>query len=718
VGVSNATAQLQFGSMTLLPAEHVLLRDGQPVTLSPKALDLLIYLATHPGRLLTKDELMRAVWPDAVVEESNLAYHVFVLRKVLGDDAEAERFIATVPKKGYRFVADVVRLDAQTSDPSDQKREASRRPALSWLAAALVVGALVWMVGLTRPQPAPNAEDLVHFQEPVWGRPAESGTLSVSPDGRHVALASEGDDGVVRLWVRSLDTLAPRPLVGGEVTGPVAPPILWSPDSQFVAAADLGALKRISLAGGAPQPLCPSDAQAIGGSWNPNGVLLLGNPIGGLLRCSASGGRAEPFLNVDAAVQESHLFPVFLGDRRHFLYLRVFRGEPARSGLYVESLDNPTPDGGTRLITTGFSAQYVPSPDGRTGVIVFAQDGRLLAQRFDERELALIGEPAELAPRVGTYLDYAHFAVSPTTLVYREPDPPSQLTWFDRDGRVVGLVGPPDQVTGLALAPDGTRALIARHAPQSLMDQDLWLVDLARGEGVRRVTSAPTIESWPSWTDDEHVLFGSGGGGSGVYEQSLDGEPRLLFRSLLEFPTGVSTDGKVVLFTTFRTPATRTDIWAWTRTGPAGGAPLIERPFDQGQAHMTPDARWMAFVSNETGRNEVFVADLRVNASTGVVSTGTISRVSRAGGYAPRWRADGRELFFLTNDGSVTSVAAQPTRPLSLGEPRRLFGVPAVHGEWGVTRDGDRFLFAVATAPPPPLHVVRGWQARLPRSTR
>jgi DNA-binding winged helix-turn-helix (wHTH) protein/Tol biopolymer transport system component len=704
--------------MTLIPAQHLLLKNGQPVSLTPKTFELLVYLATHPGRLLTKDELIRAVWPDAVVEESNLAYHVFVLRKALGDDAEAERFIATVPKKGYRFVADVVRVDDHRPGPSDPARVTGPRPAWTLTAGAVALGALVAMVGLARPRPSPDEGGPVHFQEPVWGRPAESGVLSVSPDGRHLALASEGDDGVMRLWIRSLDLLAPRPLVGGEVTFPVAHPIFWSPDSRFVAAADLGALKRISLSGGAPQPLCPSSTQAVGGSWNQEGVLLLGNPIGGLLRCTVSGGRAEAFLNVDAALQESHLFPAFLRDGRHFLYLRVFRGAPARSGLYLQGLDAPTPDDGPRLIPTGFSAQYVPGLSDGSGVVVFAQDGKLLAQRFDERRLSLLDEPTELAPRVGTYLDYAHFAASTTTLVYREPQPPSQLTWFGRDGQIVGRVGSPERVAGLALAPDGARALVAKHAPQSMMDQDLWLVDLTRGESSRRVTSGPTIETWPLWIDDGRVLFGSGGGGSGVYEQALDGEPRLLFQSLLEFPTSVSADGSVVLFTTFRDPGRRTDIWAWTRTGPAGGAPLLERPFDQIQAQISPDARWMAFVSNETGRNEVFVADLWIDASTGAVSAGGTSRVSRAGGYAPRWRRDGGELFFLTIDGDVTSVAFHAARPHRVGEPRRLFTVPAVHSEWGVTGDGTRFLFAVPAAPAPPLHVVRGWQSRLPRSTR
>jgi DNA-binding winged helix-turn-helix (wHTH) protein/Tol biopolymer transport system component len=718
LGVSNGASRLQFGSMTLIAAERLLLRDGQPVTLPPKAFELLAYFAAHPGRLLSKDELMSAVWPDAVVEESNLAYHVFVLRKVLGDDAETERFIATVPKKGYRFVADVVSVDAPEAAPSGPARVTGGRPVWPLTAAAMALWALVATAGFVRSRTAPDEFGPVHFREPAWGRPADSGVLSVSPDGRHLALASEGDDGLMRLWVRSLDALAPRPLVGGEVTFPVAHPILWSPDSRFIAAADLGALKRISLSGGAPQPLCPSSTHVVGGSWNRNGVILLGNPTGGLLRCAASGGRAEAFLTADSSLQESHLFPAFLPDGRNFLYLRVFRGDPTRSGLYLQSLDAPTPDGGPRVITTGFSAEYVPGPDNRTGVIMYAQDQRLLAQRFDERQIALLGEPTELAPRVGTYLDYAHFAASSATLVYREPQPPSQLTWFGRAGEILGKVGAPEQVAGLALAPDGTRAIVARHAPQSIMDQDLWLVDLAHGEGVRRFTSAPAIEMWPVWIDDGRVLFGSGGGGSGVYEQALDGGPRLLFQSLLEFPTSVSADGSVVLFTTFRDPARRTDIWAWTRRGPANGTPLLERPFDQTQAQTSPDARWMAFVSNETGRNEVFVAELRIDPSTGVLSVGAVARVSKAGGYAPRWRRDGRELLFLTVEGDVMSVAFHAALPLRLDEPRRLFTVPAVHVDWGVTADGARFLFAVHTAPPPPLHVIRGWQDRLPRSTR
>jgi eukaryotic-like serine/threonine-protein kinase len=700
-GVKRTGEILQFGPVTLIPEERVVLKSGKAVPLTPKAYDLLAFLASNPGRLLTKDELMQAVWPDTVVEEANLAYNVFAIRKALGDSEETERYIETVPKRGYRFIARVERAqDRATVTP------ALRRPWM-FVAAGVVLGA-VGVAGLGRlgARPAPVVT-LLQFQERAWGRPGAPALFFVSPDGRHLEVSTETADGIERVWIRTLSALSPRALPGTESA--FAPPVIWSPDSTMLAFDTVGSLRKVSLAGGAPQKVCDLAGTAVGGSWNRAGVIIVGNPFGGVLQCPAAGGVASPATFVDPSARETHVFPSFLSDGRRFIYLRVSRTTPEQSGVYLTELNAPVPGIGTRLITTGFAATYVLGANGGRGKVVFARDGALFAQELDEERLALRGEPLKLADSIGSYLDWPYFSASTTTLVYRAPDPPVQLSWFDRQGHDLGRVGSPQHVAGLALSPDGHRILVARHAPQSTADQDLWLHESHRE---RRMTSAPTLEFWPVWSSDDRFVYGSGGGGTGVYQQAVGADRQLVFDSgQFDMPTSVSADGKLTLFTTVRDPAMRTDVWVRAAEGPASaGVPLVRRAFDQGQAQFSPDARWVAYVSNESGRNEVFVAEFRVDPKTGQPTLGDSSPVSDGGGFAPRWRGDGRELFYLTADGSLMVVEVSSTKGFSAGPSTRLFAVPGAFPEWGVTRDGNRFLLAVPVEPPPPFTIIQGWQ--------
>jgi eukaryotic-like serine/threonine-protein kinase len=677
-GVEPPAARLQFGPLTLIPDERVLLRDGKALSLTPKAFDLLAFLAANPGRLLTKDELLHAIWPDAVVEESNLAYTVFAIRKALGESAESARYIETVPKRGYRFVAPVVRDEPN----ADRAGPTSTEPAVSML----------------------------RFQEQWWGRPSEPPSFSISPDGRHLVLGAEGPDGVPRLWVRTLSEPSPRAVPGTE-SALVVPPF-WSPDSSFLASASGGPLKKISLSGGTPQTICEIKPNAVGGSWNRDDVILVGNPSGGLIRCSASGGRAT-LATRTAEPSEMHIFPSFLPDGRRFIYLRVYRQAPERSGLYVGDLTSESSDGDMFLMATGFNGSYVSAADTGPGVLLFLRDRSLYAQRFDDDTVELRGTAVKVADRLGSYLDYAYYSASEKLLAYRVPDPPSQLTWFDREGRPVAPVGAPEAVAGLAVSPDGSFALVARHVPHNVVTQDLWLFDLRRDTNPRRVTFAPTLAAFPVWVTSERFLFTLGGPDGSVYEQTIGGQRRLLFsrNGGWPMPTSTTAGGRVVVFTTVADPAMGADIWIWTNKG----APLITREGDQTQAQLSADGRWLAYVSNETGRNEVFVAAFRFDESTGDATVGDSLSVSAGGGFAPRWRGDGKELFYLKVDGSVMAIEADGAPAFSSGPARRLFIVPGVFPEWGVTNDGSRFLFAVPTAPPPPLDIIYDWQSALPK---
>lgn len=734
---------MQFGPVTLVPGERLVLKDGRPLSLTPKAFDLLVVLADNPGRLLTKDQLMEAVWPDAAVEEANLAYHVFALRKALGESPEGNRYIETVPKRGYRFVAPVVSLDVDSQDigaagrgpeampdgisavevhPANVERRwnalraigAGRRSWLMFAAGAVIAAAAFLAVDRVR-TPAGTRGTPVHFQEAVAGRLAESGTFAVSPNGRHLVFAAEGPEGVLRLQLRTLSVLQQVPLAGAEVFA-IIPPPFWSPDSRFVAFDATGVIKRVSLDGGVPQPLCELPATtAVGGSWNRRGDILLGNAVGGLLQCPEWGGPVRVVTTpIDEA--ERHILPSFLSDGRRFLYLRVSRTKPETSGVYVGALDavSPLQD---RLLTTGFGATFVPARDSGPGVIVFARDEALWAQRFDEQRLMLIGSPFRLAERVGSYLDSAFFSVSQKTLVFRAPEPDFQLAWFDRQGREVERIGAPARFSGVALSPDGNRVLVTTHAPQGTAKQDLWLFDLSHTSKPRRVTFAPALERGLAWATNDMFVFGAGGGETGMYQQTISGDrPLPLDIGRPAIPTSISTDGRVLLFATPGEPRTGADVWLAVRdTSSITVKPLLQGERDQWDAQLSPDARWLAYVSNETGPSEVFITRLHA-AADGVTAAVNSVRISEGGGFAPRWRHDGRELFYLTPDGSVMAVDLDTTPELQLRKTTRVFKIPAgVIPEWGVTADGMRFLFAVPVSPPPPFNVVQDWQSTLPQ---
>lgn len=700
--VTGSPPRLQFGRVILVPGERVLLKNGEPVALTPKAFDLLAFLAANPGRLLTKREIFEAVWPDTVVEESNLAYHIFAIRKALEDGSATERYIETIPKRGYRFIAPFAQPGHGRVDATDDEQASSVSRGEEYSRTAVRAGSH---------DSAAAASTRQHFQEPLWGRPAEPMMFSISPDSRHLMVAIQGADGVARLWVRTLSEAEPRPLAGSE--GFIMPPAIWSPGSDAVAFANGGPLRRVSLFGGIPQHVCGLSGIAVGGSWNREDVILFGNPAGPLLRCPAGGGTATAVTQTSDPL-EIHLMPSFLSDGQHFIYLRIDRAAPERSAVYLSELEGSSPAVEKRLLATGFNAMCVPRSEFGAATIVFLRDGVLLAQRFDEERLELYGEPVRLADTVGSYLDYAFFSASPRMLVYRAPDPRYQLTWFDREGRVMRLVGTPEAVAGLALSPSGSRALVARHVPHNVADQDLWLFDLDRDANPQRLTFAPSLESWPAWLTNDRFAYGASGGERSIYEQTIGGQRRFWFRG--GGSSGVTTiaDGKVAVFVGMANPTTRADLWVWTAQGPPDGIPLITREGDQAQAQLSPDGRWLAYVSNESGRNEVFVAPFRYHASTGTVSVGESVPVSDGGGFAPRWRGDAQELFYLKIDGSVMALDVSASAPAAPTSARRLFVAPGLFPEWGVTADGSRLLFAVPTGPPPPLQIIQNWQSALP----
>jgi len=527
----------------------------------------------------------------------------------------------------------------------------------------------------------------------------------VSPDGQQLVFAGTGSDGVNRLWVRRMDADVARPLAGTEAAlGSLTPPMFWSPDSQSVAFSGVGELMRIDVRGGAQRTVCTLPYGAIGGSWSADDVIVVGQPAGGVLRCPATGGEASEVTRLDSTRGESlHALPSFLSDGRHFLYLSVSRTAPERSGVYVGSLEEePGARRPARLLATGFGAAYVRSDRVSTGHVVFLRDQTLFAQAFDERSLQLRGEPVSLAHPVGSFLDGGFFTVSQNDVIaYRAPDKEFQLTWFDRRGNKLSAVGDAGFYSAVVISPDDSRVATVREVFRPNIDQDIWVFDSSRPT-MGRVTYEAQLEESPVWSaDGKRLIFTTTGGIGSLFEQVIDrassAKPLLKTNEHL-IPTSVSADGRFLLYAAANTGSTRLDIWVLSLTDPEKRFPLIQRDFDQWQGQFSPDGRLVAYVSDESGRSEVLLRRFAA-PSDGPGSEPETVVVSSAGGTAPRWRAGGKELYFISADGTVMVADVNAEARIVVGVPRALFQIPRSHGDWAVVSDGSRFLIAMPAGP-------------------
>ena len=366
-----------------------------------------------------------------------------------------QRCLEKDPRRRLRDLGDVdLALDAPApaelppAQPAS-RREVPRTPKSGKLVGAAVVAAVA-LAGpaylmLTREnEPTGPRIDPMRFEITPAASLSDSGQFAVSPDGRHLVYAGTGTDGVLRLWVRSFGETGTRPLLGteAEVLQQI-PPMIWSPDSRFIAFITGVGVKKIDRQGGVPQLVCQVPGVAVGGSWNRDDVILLGNTAGGILRCPAAGGEAVPVTSVGAGEDIDHLMPSFLPDGRHFVYNVVGRGDPSRDGVYVGDLSvSPDKQSTTRLIATGFGSAYAPGADGR-GHVLYVRERALVAVAFDETSLSTVGEPVVVASSVGTFRDTAFFTASKDSLIFREAPPDYQLAWLDRKGTVVGSIGEP-----------------------------------------------------------------------------------------------------------------------------------------------------------------------------------------------------------------------------------------------------------------------------------
>jgi Tol biopolymer transport system component len=635
-----------------------------------------------------------------------------------------KRCLEKDPKRRLRDLGDVdLALDTATA-PAGRTEGPDRRagPTLSLAAIGVVLAlagvAAVWTLW-RKPEVGRTPVEPTRFEITPAVSFADSGQFAVSPDGRHLVFAGTGADGILRLWLRSFDSVETKPLLGTEAdVVPVIPPMIWSPDSRSIAFYTGGKVRRVDRVGGAPQVLCGVPAVAVGGTWNRFGDILVGNTDGGILRCPANGGTATPVTTLTAGeTKTAHLVPSFLPDGRHFIYLRVSRTETTRNGLFLGDLAAPAgAPASNRVVETGYGGTYVSATPGR-GFILFIRDRSLMALPFDEQTLSPAGEPKIVASPVGAFLDTAFFSASVDALVYRGASPDYQLTWIDRRGARVGTVADPAEFVNFELSPDGTRIIAARENRLNRADRDLWMVDVARNSAMR-LTADPMIEYEAAWSRDGTQIYftlgmrqanvlvkpADGGRGSRIaIEEQAVGLPQNSQTTTLS----MAPDDSGIVTALESGTDTRFDLWLLPLRDGEKATPLVQQPLDQTDGRISSDWRWLAYVSNESGAKEVFVRPVSRDAASSRATTGAAVLVSRDGGSAPRWRGDGKELFYLARNGAVMAVSTDA----GVGVPTELFRPPTMLNDWDVSADGQRFLIATPTEQGAQvLTVVLNWQ--------
>jgi Tol biopolymer transport system component len=561
-----------------------------------------------------------------------------------------------------------------------------RRPMLPWVMAFLgTLAAFLAVIGAVirdsaRPPPDTRVyKSVIVPPAPLTGAPVRR--MQISPDGRRLAFVAPDASGQTVLWVHPLADAQSQPLRGTEGAG--SP--FWSPDSRWIAFQADGKLKKVEATGGTVTTI--GDAvETPPGTWNHDNVILTSGAGNVIVRRSSSGGPPVPVTSRESDPMERiHITPFFLPDGRHFLYATSRIGSLS-STIYAASLDSTE---STRLIDGGV-------PQYASGYLLFLRGSMLMAQRFDPDRLALSGEAVPLAEdvQVNTSTGTGAFSVSQTgELVYQTgASVGSRLTWFDRSGKMLGVVGDPGPYADVQLSPDGRWASATKAGAEG--HADVWLIDVARSQS-RRFTIDTTGGFGAVWRP------GSTGLVHGVRRPaSLDfveqtiygtGAATILSDGKDKYPIGFSPDGSVLLYL-LRMGATRGRLWAFHLTDRTSRPLFPESDPPQQGAEVSPNGRWIAYTSvNQTGVSGVYVASF---------PDGTAKReIPSRGASTPHWRRDGKELFF-TAPGRLMAVDVDTTgATLDVGAPHALFEVtvPAVAlgmgSTYGPSPDGQRFLF-------------------------
>ena len=614
-----------------------------------------------------------------------------------------QRCLAEEPEGRWETAAEVRALlewSSQTPKPA--------LPSIAfpwkWVAAtALLALAIPIALYFRVSPPAPSSS--MRFSIPIpGGNPVDVG-FALSPDGKNLAITAF-QDSERHLWIRPINSLEARLIPGTEgAQGP-----FWSPDGSEIGYAAAGKLTRVPLAGGTPVAIFEV-GRGIGtpSAWSSRGVILFlsgfGFTKGGLSSVSPTGGNAVPLI-------EQGALPYFLPGGQRFLYSKVPAAKDG--GVFVGSLDKSTDKANPVRLMGGMTrALYQPAQDGQ-GFVLFRGGGRIMAQRFDPNALTLSG-PAIPVTREGEidvpgYGADTLFSVSDNGILAYQASSSERLTWLNRKGEPVEVIGPPGKFRNFRLAPDG------KHLAADLMifdgaDQSLEVAryDLQRGYQ-ERITSHPDADALPVWApDSKRIAFASVrlGGWDPWVTAGPDQEKlvaHMVRRSGSGYPYDWSPDGRFLLW--------QGDQHMWIVPLSSNEKPyaFVDSRFVERDGAFSPDGRWIAYSSNQSGRGEIYVKAFPGEGSQPIP-------VSTLGGREPAWRRDGRELFYTAADGNLTAVSVKlGGATAEFGAPQSLFRAPPSGPQrrnYEVSPDGQRFLVTRTTPGSATITVVTNWQFQL-----
>ena len=636
---------------------------------------------------------------------------VRLLRRCLEKDAK--RRLADIADARLDMDEVLAPVNGDTSQmPTGGLRAAgsTRQARVAWAVAAFFAALAVGLgiSTLRRPVPAeaPVYRSTILVHENLSFR-ATSHRFKLSPDGRRLAYVAPDASGRGMLWVRAFDSLAGQPLAGTDDAN--AP--FWSPDSRFIAFFADQKVKRISATGGPVTVICDAPAstgrRVTPGSWSRDGVIVIPSPDSSTIaRVAAAGGGTPSSVTTLAAggAETQHGFPFFLPDGRRFLY--VAYNDLVPLGLYVGSIDGQP---AVRLMDTASNGQYA------NGSLLFMRGTTLLAQPFDPARLALTGDAVVVAEGVlvnFSFMRAGAFSVSETgALVYQGfgSTGTARLVWSDRAGNQTAVLDERLQYRDLELSPDEMRASVSLANARDNTN-DVWIVGASRGLQTRFTVDA-TDDFSAIWSPDgADVVFASRRKGHlNLYRKTASGAPReevLLEDQVDKTPTSWSSDGKFILYS-IAGPQTGPDIWVLPLAGDRKPFAFLESVTDERFGQFSPDGRWVAYAASESGRLEVYIAQFP--------GPGEKQQISRAGGSYPRWRSDGKELFYHSPDNKLmaATVRADGGR-VDIDAVQPLFEMRAPDGLqrnfYDVTRNGQRFMIVVPDdTASTPITLVSNW---------
>ena len=611
----------------------------------------------------------------------------------------------------------------QDSGASSTDRRARRRERALWAAGIVVsvlaatVGTFLWSRSRSGGLGSPvRNESTTRFTlYPADGTSFYSGydvPFALSPDGRYIVYVGVSADAAKQLWLRAWDSESAQPMAGTE--GANMP--FWSPNSQWIGFFADGSLKKVRISGGLPQTVAGGASTFAGASWGAGDVILFSpGLISGIFRVSAQGGAiTQVTVPGPANGERGHLWPRFLGDGDHFIYASGSRGGE-NGGIYVASLGAEAP-----RIVAQFESESVSALEYVPGYILYVdQNGGLFARPFDEDRLESSGEPIRILDGIPiTGPGRAPFSASATGVLAYWPyavGTPAVLQWFDRDGRTSAAVETPTRYISFRLSPDGRQLVFSRAANDGRAD--LWVRDLERGTESRLTSDGTSFSA--VWSPDGTRI---------AFSAARRTPPNLFIRNVgatgedmvvsttesPDFPLSWSSDRESIV-SVLIDPVNRHDLWIWRLQdgkGPVGERLSISSSFNEGQGRVSPDGRWIAYVTDESGQEEVWVA--------GFPSGENRRQVSVSGGTAPEWGALGAQVFYISRD---KQMMATPFNAGEAGTPRALFRIDSVNLDnqaifpasdvYTTTANGQRFLVAVGVRDPnaPPISVVLNWPA-------